>query len=72
MVKVSVEVRNGAARFVVAVRAESIGQAVSLVGSRYSGGVRVKFPIGREGSFVKNPAAQARVAVFEQPDGMAA
>jgi hypothetical protein len=56
MVKVSVEVRNGAARFGVAVQAESIRRAVSLAGDRYSGrGVRVKFPTDPEGSSSKVP-----------------
>jgi SSS family solute:Na+ symporter len=35
MVRVSIEVRNGAARFCVAVRAESIRRAVRLVRGRY-------------------------------------
>ncbi len=44
MEKVSIEVRSGAARFRVAVRAESIRRAVSLVGERYPDhAVRVKF-----------------------------
>jgi hypothetical protein len=69
MVKVSVEIRNGAARFGVAVQAESIRRAVSLAGDRYPGrDVRVKFPTDPEGSFVEGPAARARIAEeFEQP-----
>ena len=54
MVKVSVEVRNGAAHFNVAVRAESIRWAVSIVGGQYPGrDVRVKFPIEPESFFVR-------------------
>jgi len=50
MVRVSIEVRNGAARFDVMVSAESVQRAVSLVGGRYPGrDVRVKVPIsGRD------------------------
>ncbi len=73
MVKVSIEVRSGTARFSVGVRAESIQRAVSLVGARYPGGdVRVKFPIEPEDFFVKDLAARAAIAGFEQPDVMAA
>ncbi len=73
MVKVSIEVRSGAARFSVGVQAESIQRAVSLVGARYPGGdVRVKFPIEPEGFFVKNSVARAAIVSFEQPDVMAA
>ena len=58
MVKVCVEVRSGAARFSVAVRAESIRQALSLVGERYpKGEAEAKFPIDPEGFFVRDPAA---------------
>jgi hypothetical protein len=48
-VKVSLEVRSGAARFHVAVRAESIQRAVSTVAARYPGrDCRVKVPIDPE------------------------
>lgn len=57
MVKVSIEVRSGVARFDVAVRAESIRRAVELVGGRYPGrDVRVKFPSVLEGLSVEQPA----------------
>ena len=48
-VKVSLEVRSGAARFHVAIRAESIQRAVSTVAARYPGrDCRVKVPIDPE------------------------
>lgn len=74
MVKVSIEVRKGAARFSVAVRAESIRRAVSLVAGRFPGAddVRVKFPIDPEDFLAGNPAARAGIAGFEQPDEIAA
>ncbi len=47
MVKVSIEVHDGTARFAVAVLAKSIQQALRIVAARHPGSVaRVKFPIG--------------------------
>jgi len=47
MVQVRLEVRTGAARFRVSVRAQSTQRAVSLAGARYPGGeVRVLRPAG--------------------------
>lgn len=49
MVKVSIQVKSGAASFDVAVSAENVEQAVALVGGCYPGrDVRVKLPISRE------------------------
>ena len=68
MVRVSIEVHDGTARFKVAVRAESIRRAVSIVGRQYPGGdVRVEFPIDPEGFFVKDSAARVGIVGFEQP-----
>jgi hypothetical protein len=54
MVKVSVEVRSGTARFRVGVQAESVRRALSMVGGRYpQGAVRVVFPVEPEGLFVR-------------------
>lgn len=73
MVKISIEVRNGAARFDVTVRAESIRQAVSLVRGCYPGSdVRVKFPIDPEDFLVKDSAARAGMVGFDWPEGVAA
>ena len=59
MVKVSIEVRSGAARFCVGVRAESIDRAVSLVEKRYPGrNVEVRFPIDPEGFFSEGSTAR--------------
>jgi hypothetical protein len=53
MIKVSMEVREGAALYRVAVQAESISRAVSLVKGRHPGrDVRVVFPIDPEGFFL--------------------
>jgi hypothetical protein len=73
MVKVSIEVCNGAARFDVAVSAQSIERAVSVVRESYPGcDIRVKFPIDPEGFFVKEPAPRAEIVRGDRPDLMAA
>ena len=70
MVKVCVEVRSGATRFQVAIRAESIRRALSLVRERYpKGEAQVKLPIDPEGFFVEYPAASRAGPVgFEAPE----
>jgi hypothetical protein len=73
MVKVSIEVRNGAATFGVAVQARNIERALSLVQRRYpEGEARVKFPIEPEGFFVEDRAARARLVGFEAQQRKAA
>ncbi len=73
MIKGSVEVCNGTARFDVTVQAESIRLAVSSVRGRYPGGdVRVKFPMDPEDFFVEDPAARTGTADLHRPYGMAA
>ena len=58
MVQVSIEVRNGTARFMVGVKANNIQQALRIVQSRYPAKVAaVKFPIDPEGFFVDERAA---------------
>jgi hypothetical protein len=58
MVKVSIEVHDGTARFAVAVLAKSIQQALSTVAARHPSSVtRVKFPIDPESFFAEDSAA---------------
>ena len=58
MVKVSIEVHDGTARFMVAIKARSIQQALSSVAARHPSSVtRVKFPIDPESFFVEDSAA---------------
>ena len=58
MVKVFIEVYSGTARFAVAIKAQSIQQALSIVAARYpSNAARVKFPINPESFFVEDSAA---------------
>ena len=53
MVRISVEVRSGTARFRVGVQAQSIRKALSVVGGRYPHGlVEVAFPIAPDEFFV--------------------
>ncbi|MGH3086857.1 MAG: hypothetical protein ACRDSJ_06010 [Rubrobacteraceae bacterium] len=57
MVKVSIEVRKGAARVSVAVCAESIERAVEIIEGRFpEGECRVKFPIDPEEFLAVAPA----------------
>ena len=57
MIKVSMEVREGAALSRATVQAESIREAVSITRGRYPGrDVRVMFPIDAEDFFIEDPA----------------
>jgi hypothetical protein len=59
MVRVSIEVRSGAARFRVGVQASSIQRAVSVVKGLHSASdVRVIFPIDPEAFFIEDALAQ--------------
>jgi hypothetical protein len=70
MIKVAVEVRSGAARTAVAVTAESIERAMSLVAGRFPGKTyKVKFPIEAEDFFVGG-LSEADMVV--QPEKLAA
>jgi hypothetical protein len=68
MVKVTMEVRSGATHFDVAVQAESIKHAVSLLKERYPKvNGRLKFPIKPKSYFVEDVALQAEQIAFEEP-----
>jgi hypothetical protein len=57
MIKVSMEVREGAALSSETVQAESIREAVNITRRRYPGrDVRVMFPIDPEDFFTEGPA----------------
>jgi hypothetical protein len=67
MVKVSVEVRSGTARFRVGVQARSLHEALSSVGGRYSRGeVRVVSPIEPESFFARQPSLLEGMVGTEQ------
>jgi hypothetical protein len=59
MVRISVEVSSGAARFRVMVQAESIERALEIA-KRHNPGkeCRVRFPLDPELFFVKDPVAK--------------
>ena len=66
IMKVSVEVRSGSARFRVGVWAPSISEALSLVGGKHpQREVRVVFPAEREGFFVTQRVTPAGIAGAE-------
>lgn len=73
MVRVSIEVRCGAARFSVAVQATSTERALGLVTRRYpEGEVRVKFSMDPENFFIEDRAARAGLMGSEGPERLAA
>jgi hypothetical protein len=63
MVRVSVEISSGAARFRVMVQAESIERALQIA-KRHNPGkeCRVTFPLDPETFFVRKPVAGAEAA----------
>ena len=70
MVKVSIEVHNGAAHFKVAIRAQSIERAVCIVRGIYRKlhpgcAARVKFPIDPDSFFVKQAAPGLEIGGVE-------
>jgi hypothetical protein len=73
MVKVSVEVRSGTARFRVSVQAESIRKALGMVKARYpSGEVGVVLPVEPKSFFVDAPPTLAGVLGTERLKQLAA
>ena len=73
MLKVSIEVHNRAALFEVAVRAQSIERAASVIKGSYPGcDIRVKVPIDPEGFFVWEPTPRLRIVGVERPEFIAA
>jgi hypothetical protein len=69
MIRVSVEVRTGAAYFRAAVLAESIEQALKLAKTRYPGeDARVIFPIEPESFFVDEAVPMREMVHSEAPE----
>jgi hypothetical protein len=61
MIRISVEVSSGAARFRVMVQAESIERALEIVARQNPGNeCEVTFPIDPETFFVEDPVATVR------------
>jgi hypothetical protein len=61
MIRISIEVRSGTARFKVSVQAESIERALEMA-KRYNSGkeCKVVFPIDSEGFFVEDDLGRDR------------
>lgn len=73
MVKVSVKVRSGTARFRVGVTAQSVRRALRLVGGRHLRGVvEAAFLKEPEAFFVRWPSTSARLFGHEQIHEVAA
>ena len=73
MVKVSIEVRSGAAHFDVTLQAEITECAVSFLKERYpKGNVRLKFPIEAESFFVEDRCVRRGIVGLEHPVRVAA
>ena len=69
MVKVSIKVKSGTASFRVAVQAENVERALSLVVGRYPASTgRVAFPMEAEDFSLEGLTARARM----QPEKLAA
>ncbi len=68
MVRITVEVGEGASRYKVAVQAESIRRALEIVEGLNPGrNFRVTFPIDPEAFFVRDPAAAVVTVEREKP-----
>jgi hypothetical protein len=69
VIRVSVEIGGGAARFRASVRAESIERAVGIASTRYPGSeVRLLFPIDPEAFFSEDPVLAERLIRLEMPE----
>ncbi len=67
MVRITVEIGDGATRYRVAVQAESIRRALEIVkGLNPDGDFKVKFPIDPETFFVEDRAAMSGLIAREQ------
>jgi hypothetical protein len=73
MVRVSIRIREGASRFDVSVKAQSIRRAVGIAADRYpNADVRVSFPIDGEVFFGEEPGSRTARLTREWPEWVAA
>ncbi len=73
MIRVVIEVWNGATSFSVVAQAKSLREAVNIAAVVYPNAeVRVKFPIDAETFFIKDASARVEIASLERAEGMAA
>jgi hypothetical protein len=73
MIKVVIDVFEGATSSSVIAQAKSLREAVSIAAAVYpNAGVRVRFPIDAEAFFVRDAAARVEMASLERAEGVAA
>jgi len=73
VIRVVIEVWNGATRSGVVVQARSVREAARIAATVYpNADVRVRFPIDPEAFFVRDPTARAEIVGFERPEETAA
>jgi hypothetical protein len=73
MIRVVVEVWQGATSFRVVAQAKNLREAVSIAAAMYPNTeVRVRFPIDAEAFFVRDPTARVKLASLERAEGMVA
>lgn len=73
MIRVVIEVWNGATRFGVVARARSVREVASITAAMCpNAGIRVRFPIDPGAFFIKVSTVRAEIVGFERSKGMAA
>jgi len=73
MIRVIIEVQNGAASSSVVAQARNVREAASIAAAVYPNAeVRVKFPIDAEAFFVKDPAARVEIVSLVRAEEIAA
>jgi hypothetical protein len=73
MIRVVIEVFEGATSSRVVVQARSLREAASIAAAVYpNADVRVRFPIDAEAFFVREPATRAGIVSFERPEELVA
>lgn len=73
VIRVVIEVWDGATRSGVVARARSAREVASITAVMCpNAGIRVRFPINPRAFFVKVPTARAETVGFERPEGTAA
>jgi hypothetical protein len=73
VIRVLIDVRNGATRSGVVAQARSLPEEASVAAAAYpNADIRVTFPIDPEAFFVGDPAARAGIVSVERVEGTAA
>jgi hypothetical protein len=73
VIRVVIEVWNGATHSGVVAQARSVREAANVAAAAYpNADVRVRFPIDPATFFLKDPAARAEIVGVERPEEVAA